>query len=413
MNENVKSYIACNWDKCLCEHTNDEGTIIGLPHPYTVPTVGGMFRELYYWDTYFINVGLLVSEQYNQARNNIDNMLYLVDRYGFMPNGSRTYYLNRSQPPFLSMMVRDYFDAAKDKMWLEKAYPLLEKEHRYWMSNRLCKNGLNHYGYEITNAEDIASCANEYRSRTQSKFLEISDKDLAANFLAQAESGWDLNPRFDTMAHKCAAIDLNSLLWALENNMSYFATILDNGDKHKWHVLADARLKKCDSFLWNEDTGAYLDRNVISGSWSPTFSAASFYPLMVGMISEEKALRTIERLHDIEFEHGISCTEKQQKVAGTYQWAYPNGWACLQYVVAKGLMNYGYHMDAQRIEEKYISLANGIFDETGNLWEKYNVVTGTIQVNNEYDMPAMMGWTAGVYLYFDRELTAKQNQIKI
>lgn len=404
MSEKIKQFIAENMDKCICEQTEDSGTIIGLPYPYTVPTTAGAFRELYYWDTYFINVGLLLTKQYKQARNNIDDMLYLVHKYGFMPNGSRTFYLDRSQPPFLSMMVRDYYEATGEKVWLADAYDALTKEHHYWMTNRICENGLNHYGYRMQDQDNIVNYSRDYRGRTQNQFPEISDVDLSSNFIAQAESGWDFNPRFDSMAHHYAAADLNSLLWALENNMAHFAGVLENGEQSKWKTLADERRNKCNSFLWNEEKGAYLDRDATTGRWSRVFSAASFYPLMVGMTSTEKAAKTFAHLSEIEFGHGISSTEKQTVVPGSYQWAFPNGWPCLQYVVAKGLKNYGYHQDALRVAKKYVSMVDRVFDETGNLWEKYNVEDGSIRVNNEYEMPAMMGWTAGVYLYLEQEL---------
>lgn len=401
MNEKVKKFIADNWSKCICSQKEDDGTVIGLPYPYTVPTSAGVFRELYYWDTYFINAGLIVSGRLEQARCNIDDMLYLVERYGFMPNGSRTYYLDRSQPPFLSMMTREYFEAAGDKAWLARAYAMLAKEHGYWMTNRRCENGLNHYGYRMEDAAVIREYANGYRARTQNEFKGISDQDLASNFIAQAESGWDFNPRFNSAAHRFAAVDLNSLLWALEDNLAYFASVLQNGEQQKWQALADKRRNLCDEFLWNDEKHAYLDRTVSAGEWSPVFSAASFYPLMVGMAAPEKAAAVIDNLPKIEFAHGIAATEKQSAVPGSYQWAFPNGWPCLQYVVEKGLRRYGHAADARRIASKYVTLVNSIFEETGNLWEKYNVEEGTIRVNNEYEMPPMMGWTAGVYLYLE------------
>ena len=124
----VETYIKNNWDKCIRENKQDDGTLIGLPKPYIVPCIGGMFQEMYYWDTYFTNKGLALSGRWEQIKNNTDDMLYLVDRYGYMPNGNRTFYLTRSQPPYLSMMVRDVYDHFQDKSWLESAYKTLEKE---------------------------------------------------------------------------------------------------------------------------------------------------------------------------------------------------------------------------------------------------------------------------------------------
>lgn len=127
----VKTYIENNWNRTIKYNPVDDGTLIGLPYPYSVPAVG-YFDEMYYWDTFFTNKGLAISGKMEQVRNNTDNMLYLVERYGFMPNGNRTEYLTRSQPPFLSFMVRDVFEYYKDMEWLAEAYDILEKEYTFW-----------------------------------------------------------------------------------------------------------------------------------------------------------------------------------------------------------------------------------------------------------------------------------------
>ena len=113
--EEASAYIARNWSSTVRYATEDQGTLIGLPRPYSTPSISGVFQELYYWDTYFINVGLLASGQTEQAANNIENMFYLIDRFGWMTNGNRTFYLCRSQPPFLSQMVRELFEHTQDR----------------------------------------------------------------------------------------------------------------------------------------------------------------------------------------------------------------------------------------------------------------------------------------------------------
>src|SRR5690606_35429193 len=132
----VLDYIKDNWHKCLRENREDSGSLLGLPCPYTVTCPEGMFQEMYYWDTYFTNQVLARQGLFNLAKNNTDNLLYLADKYGFVPNGSRTYYLDRSQPPYLSMMVREVYEESKDRRWLEKAYAVLKKEYGFWMTRR-------------------------------------------------------------------------------------------------------------------------------------------------------------------------------------------------------------------------------------------------------------------------------------
>ena len=150
----VEQYIYDNIDDCTKVNREDEGTLIGLPYPYSVPSVG-FFDEMYYWDTYFFNQGLKLTGRDRQVKNNTDNMLYLVRRYGFMPNGNRTSFLKNSQPPFLSMMVFDVYAHSRDKAWLEDAYAALKTEYRFWMDHRLAAIGLNRYGHNTIPKEDI------------------------------------------------------------------------------------------------------------------------------------------------------------------------------------------------------------------------------------------------------------------
>ena len=123
----LENFIKNSWDKCIRYQPEDDGTLIGLPKPYTVPCIEERFQEMYYWDTYFTNLGLLCSNRVEQAKNNAENMSFLIHKYGFMPNGNRTWYLTRSQPPFFSKTVRDIFDITNDKDWLNEMYPALIK----------------------------------------------------------------------------------------------------------------------------------------------------------------------------------------------------------------------------------------------------------------------------------------------
>ena len=144
----VQRYIQENMDRTLRQNVKDDGTLIGLPHPYTVPCAGGMFNELYYWDTYFTNKALLVLGQAEQAANNTKDILYLIDRFGYMPNGNRTGFLRRSQPPYAALMVNDVYRASGDLSFLKSALVTLKKEYDFWMTRRVAENGLNHYDCE-------------------------------------------------------------------------------------------------------------------------------------------------------------------------------------------------------------------------------------------------------------------------
>lgn len=386
----VEEFIENGWVKCLKDNTKDDGTLIGLPYPYTVPAVG-MFDEIYYWDTYFTNVGLIMSGHLDYAKNNVDDMLYLVEKYGFVPNGNRTYYLNRSQPPVLSEMVKDVYEAAADDEWLEGAYKTLKKEYSFWMSERISPIGLNVYGGK-SNPEDAIN----FIERTGYD-PKITPEKLAQHHLLVCESGWDVNFRWGVEGYNYAPIDLNSLMYGFELNMNKFADILGfSQDASEWKEKARNRKDTMMKHMIS-DGGIPLDYNFSDDKLSPVFSVASYYTMFVGMLDKEYAGILVQNLGRLEEEWGISTCEKSD-YPGTYQWGYPNGWPCIQYIIVKGLEKYGYIEDAKRIAKKYVSLVDKVFDTTGNLWEKYNVVEGNIDVADEYKMPPMLGWTAGVYI---------------
>ena len=389
----VLEYIENNWDSCIKENKSDKGDLIGLPYPYTVPAVGH-FDEMYYWDTYFTNKGLEIDGRHELAKNNVDNMLYLVDRYGFMPNGNRTYFLNHSQPPFLSLMVRDVYENCGDKEWLGRAYKSLQTEYKFWTEKRGSQIGLARY--DDDNAVFTSQMAADYVGRIGYKPEGYTDSQIAREYLAICESGWDANPRFEYETYDNAAVDLNSLLYALESNMAYFADELENGESEAWTKLASDRKATMIKYFENED-GLLVDYNFEKKKQSEIFSVASLYPLFVGLADEKHAKAVMDNLDRLEREYGLLTCEEND-VEGTFQWDAPNGWACLQYIAIIGLDNYGYKEEARQIAEKYVLLVEKVFKETGNLWEKYNVIEGNVNVKGEYDMPPMMGWSAGTYL---------------
>lgn len=402
----TEDYIRENWEKTIRVCQRDEGSLIGLPEPYTVPCISGKFQEMYYWDTYFTNLGLMRSGYFGQAKNNVDNMLYLVQRYGKMPNGNRTYYLNRSQPPFLSEMVREIYMQTKDRHWLEEAVSALEREYHFWQTERNTRTGLNRYGGEPLDEKTLYDEVGRFCSRT-GRPMPTEPEEVARcgrDMYAVAESGWDCSSRFRQGADSYNALDLNSLLFLLESNMEYYACELGRtGETEEWGVRKKGRREKMNRLLWNPKRGFYCDYLYEQGKLSELCSAAAFYPLFAGLCDEKRAERTAENLFLIEQPYGVAgCENRQQDAesAGQLQWDYPNGWACLQYIVAVGLKNYGYEEAALRIAEKFVTVVDNNFEKTGKLWEKYNVVTGEVSVTREYATPPMMGWTAGIYLFF-------------
>lgn len=390
----VNEYIRQNMPKTLRENRQDEDTLIGLPYPYTVPCIDGIFNELFYWDTYFTNKGLLALGSGEQAKNNVSDILFLIGKFGYMPNGNRTYFLKRSQPPYAALMVDDIFRQSGDKEFLRSAFPVLKKEYEFWMTKRVSKNGLNHYGTE----ENETSCAAFYRDYVSTRIKIDKTRDAAEagrNYFAECESGWDFNPRFNGFCADYNPVDLNANLYLYEKLFSEYAGLLGEGEEQAWEEKAKRRAGKMNALLWDNAAGAYKDYNYQTGKLSNVISAAGFQPYFAG-IAEEKQKSGIKKLLSVlEGEYGIFTTEK---AAEKYQWAYPNVWAPCQYIAVKALQNYGYQDEAKRIAEKYVKLIENNFVSHGKLFEKYNGLTGGIDAASEYGTPEMLGWTAGVYL---------------
>lgn len=394
----LEDYIKENWDSCVRYVPEDKGALIGLPKPYIVPSPDGELQEIYYWDTYFTCKGLILTGRAELAKDCTDDMLFLVDKYGFMPNGNRTYYLSQSQPPFLSLMVMDIFEVYKDKEWLKKACETLKKEYNFWMTKRITETGLNKY---MANKDSIGDADKHYESICKRLGCRVECEnhfEFAENFLSDCESGWDFNPRGEMKQKQFVYADLNALLYIYEKNFAKMSEILELGEEEKWKNAAAKRKKLMNEYLWNGC--AFMDYNFIEKRHSSVFSVASFYPLFAGAADKEQAEKTVENLKKLESGFGVAACAKNPSPA-VYQWDWPTGWAPLQYIMIKALDNYGFKTEARRIAEKYVKVTESLFEKTGRLWEKYNVETGGTDVKG-YASRIMLGWSAGVYIFAKR-----------
>lgn len=401
----VSHFIQQHWDSTVEYHPQDTGTLIGLPYPYVIPTVKGekAFREMYYWDTYFTNAGLLIDKRLELAKNNVDNILHLVNRFGKMPNGSRTYYLNRSQPPYLSMMVADVFRETGDLEWLKSAIPTLEQEYRFWMEQRITPCGLNRYSssadttYKLKMAEYLKQRFNNNRlidTLTREEKIRIG-----SHHTAEAESGWDFTPRFKNRCEDFCPIDLNSYLYLYEKNFEWFYLLSGKKkDAEKWRDIAQRRKELVYQWCLNPDDGLFYDYDYKNDTLSDVLSSAIFATMFAGLASAEQANAILSALNRLETPYGLATCEPGNYHLN-YQWGGSNGWAPLHFLAIKGLDRYGYNEDAGRIARKYVQLVTRNFETTGNLWEKYNIEDGSVNTINEYDMPAFLGWTAGTFNY--------------
>lgn len=404
----VNDYISFNWDSVIRECREGRDQLVGVPYPFTVPAVG-YFETLYYWDTYFTNVGLMLDGRIPLAKNNADNILYLVEKYGFMPNSNGTYHLDHSQPPFLSVMVRELYEYYGDKVWLCGAYEMLCREYDYWMTQRITPIGLNRYDTNITDRAYLATRAADYEERIHRK-IDADPADIGRHYLATCESGYDCSSRFQFDIFNYAPLCLNSLLYGMETNMAHFAKELGKTEEEisLWNTRAQERKAKMQKYMLDEN-GCYRDYNYVTGKLSNDFSCISVYPLYVGLADEKNAADFMKQFHRLEAEYGVLANEKND-FEGSYQWGYPNGWAPHQIMVIQGLDKYGYKTEAARVAQKYITLVDKVFSKTEKLWEKYNVMDGSNDVEDEAQggMPPMMGWTAGAYLYAQSYLNERE-----
>ncbi len=397
--DKVSLYIKDNWHKTFHPAKELAGDV-KIDHPYVSPCAVDIYTEIFYWDTYFINKGLMLDGHVEQARDNIDNISKFINVLGFMPNAN--YITDRSQPPFFTKMVYEYYLFTKDKSVIEEYIGTILKEYEFWQTKRKNKIGLNSYRNNGVK-EDILRNYEWHHGRVQESGETEADKlRIGDDIMAIAESGLDFNMRFKTpesriAAHEFSHLDLDCILYDMENLTAEMLKLLGRNDEaDNFLGYAEKRKELMNKYYLTSD-GIYLDYNMETGKHSEILSAASLYPYTFG-VSHDKdgALKVLKRL---ELPFGLSACEKRDDDV-FFQWDYPCMWPAATCLAYMGLKNIGLDADAKRIAEKYVSVARNIFDETGRLWEKYDALTGKIAVTSEYETMPMMGWTAAVYRYF-------------
>ena len=405
----VADYIRDNFPRSFRRDEPGTGFCgIDLPFPYSTPCIKGegMYSFFFYWDTYFTNLGLLLTGHEDMAKNNIRNMLWLIRRQGYMPN--HVGITNRSQSPYLCRMVESYLAATGDNAFLDECAGGLLAEYNFWMTARLHPIGLNHHGVQDTwvGMEAFADM-DRVRAICPSEKKSLSEKRrIGAHYIAEAEATCDFTPRFGGRCLDHVQPDLNGLLYEYER---FFAT---NNDALGWSFAIDwsARAKRrkdlINCHLWNAERGLYLDYDTANSCHSAVAALSGFQLLAHGIPDDAQAARIDANLPLFEREHGIAYTEECPG-ARNYQWAYPNVWPPMVYMTVTGLDRYGFHEDARRIAAKYLHTTDNLFAKTGQLWEKTDAETGEV-AGGEYDAAPMMGWTAGVYLALQEFVSGRE-----
>lgn len=392
----ARAYIKTYWQKLQRFHPEDDESLLGVPKPYLVPSyseaTGFDYNELYYWDSYFIIQGLLDNANRDLVMGILEDLEALFKRFKVIPNASRTYLTGRSQPPFLTSFIMDIYRTYQPgKSWLAQAMLVAKQEYAtVWRGDkkpneREAYRGLSRY-YDINYLHD----------------------------LAEAESGWDMTPRFNRHALNYLPVDLNALLYKYETDFAEADRLLGNeAEAKQWEAAAAARRQTMNELMWDKLRGLYYDYNFHKLKRGPVSSLAAYFPMWAGMVSPEQAKKLVRSLRRFENKGGLATTDVaplNRYVIGSTptQWAYPNGWAPLQFVVVMALERYGYHADARRIALKWLRANLDWFNRYGVFLEKYNVVApDKPPIKGVYPSQEGFGWTNGVFERFCRDYIDK------
>ena len=412
-------------------------SLIPLPYPYIVP--GGRFREVYYWDSYFTMLGLRESGETEMIENMVKNFAWLIETYGHIPNGNRTYYLSRSQPPFFALMVELLAEIKGDSIY-GTYLPALEKEYDFWMDGaaklkagqafrRVVKMGdgsvLNRYWddnpapRQESYKEDVETAEQVVKNfimvaifkdaQHQKKASDELRGKTYTNLRAGAESGIDFSSRWfkdrkditTIQVIDYVPVDLNALLYKLESVIAKAKLVKrDEIFSNEFTKKAEARRKAIDKYCWNKALKFYTDYNFRTKRISELVNPGGMYPFCLyqtrldymSLLARQAAVQIKSKLLQ---PGGILTTP----INSGQQWDAPNGWPPLEWMTIWGLDRCGQRELARDIGQRWIKLNIDVFKRTGKLMEKYNVADTQLEAGGgEYPSQDGFGWTNGVLL---------------
>ena len=399
--------------------------LLYLPASYVVP--GGRFNEMYGWDSFFIQMGLLRDGEVVLAKDMADNVLYEIRNYGKILNANRAYYLTRSQPPFLTEMLLAVYRRTHDRSYLENAVDAIEKYYRFWNTepHLTPQTGLSRY-FDTGEGPAPEVVASELDKHGRSDYERIRDyfrahnpvdfdvteaydraKDQLTPFFykndrSMRESGFDPSSRFGAFGAETINFNpvcLNSLLYLMEIETAEIMDILGQTNlAGTWRARAEARARAVNRLMWDGSEGLYFDYDFVHQRVRRYPFLTTFYPLWAGLASKEQAARVVGNLKLFERPGGLQTSTHR---SGD-QWDAPFGWAPLEWIAVQGLRRYGYQQDADRISKKFISLVQDVFDRKGTMLEKYDVVNRRADPASELQFgyttnEAGFGWTNAVF----------------
>ncbi|MFC3093132.1 alpha,alpha-trehalase TreF [Alteromonas sediminis] len=419
-NLELTDYIECLWSSLTRQPSEqaNETSLLALPHPYIIP--GGRFREIYYWDSFFTALGLVDSEQMQLVVNMVDNFFYLQQTVHSIPNGNRTYYIGRSQPPVLALLVELILSTptllrGNDRNnFIERSIVGLRNEYDFWMQGHDSLSPEKNATKRTVRLAD-GTVLNRYwdendTPRPESYFEDVEHannvKDKAAfwrNLRAACESGWDFSSRWLESANSLTSInttsllpvDLNCLLYLLETKLAELYKETNNaGEMVKFKQAAKSRKTAILSVFWNDESGTFYDYNFVKQRHTDVLSAACFLPLYASLATHEQAARTVAKAKlSLIGQCGVHTTNMQSE----QQWDHANGWAPLQWFAFEGLSNYGFVDDANHVASSWCGMVEDFYKRHRCLMEKYNL-NNPLQFayGGEYDVQHGFGWTNGV-----------------
>ncbi|XP_069362655.1 trehalase-like isoform X1 [Maniola hyperantus] len=433
--QRIKDPLLLEWAKSLNElwlnlgrkmktevkENQDLYSIIYVDNPVIVP--GGRFREFYYWDSYWIIKGLLLSEMHATATGMVTNFLNIVDKYGFIPNGGRIYYLMRSQPPLLIPMVKLLMDDIGDKDFLKQHIGTMDKEFGFWINNHTVEVEHNGRTYHMTRYSEQSQGPRpeSYKEDIDvARHFDTVDKkeELYAELKSAAESGWDFSSRWfilngtnkgnltNLKTRSIVPVDLNAFMCWNAQLMAEFHELLENFEKAKYYKTMHAKFKEAiEHVLWHEDVGAWLDFNLESGRRRDYFYPTNIAPLWTGCYDIDRSdyyvnrvINYLEKVKVDVFEGGIPTTFEHSGE----QWDYPNAWPPLQYMVVMGLDNTRNEQAmrlASEMATKWVRSNFEVWKQKKAMLEKYDAtIFGGFGGGGEYVVQKGFGWTNGVVM---------------
>ncbi|KAG4075576.1 hypothetical protein HA402_003401 [Bradysia odoriphaga] len=404
-------------------------SIIPIEHPFIVP--GGRFREIYYWDSYWVVQGLLWSEMYSTVRGMIQNLLYMAKLVGFVPNGGRVYYWGRSQPPLLTPMVRAYCDATGDYAFLNEALSILEMEFKYWKKEHaVWVKGYRLYRYFENTCDPRPESYFEDILTASSCNSEEDRQNMYSEIKAAANSGMDFSSRWyivnngtnqgelkDMKTRSVVAVDLNAWMYYIAKSLAYLFLKSKSGNSSvnrirsvQYENEASLIKKAINQVLWNEKAGCWLDYDLINRKSRDYFVASNLVPLYVECYDEAKrsyiSKRILQYIKANNLDDFVSLPNTLFESENGQQWDYPNVWPPMQHIAVMGLDKLGTTEAtemAYRWCARYVRSNHAGFTKNNHcyMYEKYNCLkSGYYGGGGEYDIQTGFGWSNGVILSF-------------